>query len=138
MSWETRLLRTREMLDPVRFLGGDWIGEGQAHGEPITATMAVRSVLGDTMIEVRETVGEHTDVAYYRFDVDTGQHRVLHLMAGAMVEDHAVELLPDGFVWVTPPTTPAVEWRLDGEGLRCDVVWPGQRVAEVSVRYRRA
>jgi hypothetical protein len=135
--WDERVARVRAELAPARFLEGDWAGEGQAHGEPLTATLKVRTILDGSMIEVREQVGEHEDLSIYRFDVELSQLRVLHLMAGAVVAEHAVELTPTGLVWVTPPRDPAVEWILEGPTLRCDVVWPGQRVAEVQVRYRR-
>ncbi len=137
MTWEERLVRTRTALDPVRVLEGEWEGEGQAHGEPVNARMSVRTILEGSMIEVWETVGEHTDLSLYRFEIETGQHHVLHLMAGAMMSEYPVELTLDGLIWITPPSVPAIEWRVDGETLSCDVVWPGQRVSEVSIRYRR-
>lgn len=136
--WDTRVVLVRAELAPAAMLVGEWIGEGHAHGEPVVATLRVRSILADTMIEVWERVGDHEDLSIYRYDPELAQLRVLHLMAGALVAEHAVEPMIDGFVWVTPPREPAVEWVLQGSDLRCDVVWPGQRVAEVSIRYRRA
>jgi hypothetical protein len=65
------------------------------------------------------------------------QLRVMHLMAGALIADHPVERTMSGLVWVTPPREPAVEWMLEGDTLRCDVIWPDQRIPEVSIRYRR-
>lgn len=137
MNWEERLAHTRAALDPVRILEGNWTGDGQAHGEPVTAHMSVRSILDGSMMEVWETVGDHTDLSIYRFELETGQHHVLHLMSGATVNEYPVELTLDGLVWITPPTVPSVEWRVQGEILACEVIWPGQRVAEVSIRYRR-
>jgi hypothetical protein len=137
-EWEKRVARVKGELAPALALVGDWVGEGHAHGEPIAATLRVRPILDGSVLEVWERVADHEDLSLYRFDVETGQLRVLHLMAGAVVAEHPVELTPQGLVWVTPPKEPAVEWSLEGETLRCDVMWPGQRVAEVSVRYRRA
>ncbi|MFZ5475426.1 MAG: hypothetical protein ACOZNI_01515 [Myxococcota bacterium] len=137
-DWEARLARVKAELAPALALAGEWVGEGQAHGDPIVAQLRVRPILDGTMLEVWERVGEHEDLSIYRFDVDTGQLRVLHLMAGAVVAEHPVEVVPGALVWVTPPKEPAVEWTVEGDTLRCEVIWPGQRIAEVSVRYRRA
>jgi hypothetical protein len=137
MSWEARLALARERLAPALIMTGTWAGDGHAHGEPVTASLRVRPVLGDTVLEVWEQVGEHEDLSLYRFDPDDGQLKVLHLMAGALAE-HPVELTPDGMVWVTPPDQPSVVWTLLGADLQSEVVWPGQRVAEVLLRYRRA
>jgi len=140
-SADPNLLVARAGIAPAMALIGDWVGVGQAHGEPITATLKVRSVLSDTQVEVWERVGEgpdaHEDVCFYRFDVASGQIRVLHLMAPALVAEYAVEVAPDGLVWVTPPKTPAVLWTMQGVELVSEVIWPDQRVAEVTLRYRR-
>ncbi len=139
-DWDRHLQLARSGLAPAMPLVGDWIGEGRAHGEAVTASLRVRSVLSDTQLELWERVGDHEDVCFYRFDVGSGQLRVVHLMAGA-VADHAVEASPDGLVWVTPPSVPAVVWSLRvtgaGEELRSEVFWPDQRVAEVEILYRR-
>lgn len=138
---DPELLKAQSGIAPALALVGDWVGAGQAHGEPITATLKVRSVLSDTQVEVWERVGEgdeaHEDVCFYRFDVASGQIRVLHLMAPALVTEYAVEVVPDGLVWVTPPKSPAVLWTLRGAELVSEVIWPDQRVAEVKLRYRR-
>jgi hypothetical protein len=135
------LLRAQSGIAPAMVLIGDWIGTGQAHGEPITATLKVRSVLSDTQVEVWERVGvgddAHEDVCFYRFDAGSGQIRVLHLMSPAAVAEYAVEVAADGLVWVTPPKSPAVLWTLQGAELVSEVIWPDQRVAEVKLRYRR-
>lgn len=137
MTWEERLDLVRARLAPALVLCGEWEGEGQAHGEPLRATLSVRPILDGSVIEVWERVGEHADLCLYRFDPDLGQLRVTHFMAGAVVAEHPVEATPVGMVWITPPKEPAVEWILEGDTLRSEVVWPGQRVAEVSVRYQR-
>lgn len=136
-EWARRLLLTRAELAPALVLVGDWEGAGQAHGEPITASLRVRPILDGSVIEVWERVGDHEDLSLYRWDPEHKQLRVLHVMAGALITEHPVEPTPMGIVWITPPSDPAVEWTLEGDTLRCDVVWPGQRIAEVSVRYRR-
>lgn len=140
-DWEARFAQARAGVAPALALVGDWQGEGHAHGDPIRATLRVRSVLADTQIEVWERVGEgadaHEDVCFYRYDPDRAELRVLHLMAPAEVAEHAVEPTGSGFVWVTPPSAPAVVWTLQGAELVTEVVWPDQRVAEVRIVYRR-
>lgn len=138
-DWEQQGRLSRAGLAPALVLVGDWVGDGHAHGEPVVATLTVRAVLGGTQIEVWERVGEHEDVCFYRFDAATGQLRVLHLMAPALVAEYPVEASVDGLVWVTPPSTPAVVWSYDplGDALVSEVYWPDQRVAEVRIRYGR-
>lgn len=136
-AWEARVALCRERLAPALLLAGDWIGEGQAHGEPVTASLRVRPILGATALEVWERVGDHEDLSIYRFDPDTGQLEVIHLMEGVLAQ-HPVELTPDGLEWITPPGQPGVMWTLRGDTVVSEVVWPRQRVAEVTVRYRRA
>ncbi len=136
-AWDARVAQARAAVGPAALLAGDWVGEGVAHGEPCGASLRVRVVLDGSMVEAAERVGEHEDRCFYRWDVDTSQLRVLHLLPGALLEDHAVELVPDGLVWVTGPTQPAVEWTLRGPELQCAVTWPGAREPEVLVRYRR-
>lgn len=136
MSWEARLADAKAQIAPVTMLVGEWVGRGQAHGEPTEGRLRVRMILNDSMVEVWERVGDHEDLCIYRYDPDLQQIRVLHLMEGATAE-HAVELVAMGLVWVTPSEHPAVEWRMVGDRLECDVVWPGRKVAEVSMTYRR-
>ena len=138
MSWEERLETCRERLAPAMILAGEWTGVGQAHGDPITATLRVRPILNGTALEVWEKVGgDHEDLSIYRFEPDLGQLEVLHLMEGVLAH-HPIELTPDGLVWVTPPGQPAVAWSFRGDHVVSEVVWPRQRVAEVRIVYRRA
>ena len=138
-AWERQFEVARAGLGPALALLGQWSGEGHAHGEPVTATLSVRAVLEGTQIEVIERVGEHSDLCFYRFDAGTGQLRVLHLMAPALVAEYPVDTTPTGLVWVTPPKVPAVVWSYDplSDVLTSEVYWPDQRLAEVGVRYRR-
>lgn len=136
-DWENTLAACRDQLAPALFLAGDWVGEGHAHGEPVTATLRVRPILDATAVEVWETVGGHTDLSIYRFDPDAGHLEVLHLMPGALAR-HPVEASAEGLEWVTGPSAPSVLWTLRGDTLTSEVIWPRQRIAEVLVRYRRA
>lgn len=137
-GWELRLSLQRAALAPVLGLTGRWQGQGEAHGEPVTSELVIRPILQGTIIEVRERTGEHEDLCFYRWEVERGEIRVLHLMAGS-VREYPVEQGPEGLIWVTPPTEPAVEWSLRGAGLRQEVVWPDRETApEVWIDYARA
>lgn len=136
-AWEVRLAACRDHLAPALLLTGDWVGEGQAHGEPVTGTLRVRPILDGTALEVWERVADHEDLCVYRWDADTAQLEVVHFYAGAVAQ-HPVEVTPEGLVWVTPPGQPGVVWSVRGASVVSEVIWPGQRVAEVRVTYRRA
>jgi hypothetical protein len=136
--WEERLAATRAGVAPAAMLAGRWIGEGTAHGEPVRARLSVRLLLDGSVVEARERVGDHEDLCLYRYDVDTAQLRVLHVQPGALFEDHPVEGVPGGLVWVTGPLTPTVEWTTDGVTVACAVTFPGASEPDVRVRYRRA
>ena len=136
-AWEERLAACRARLAPALALVGDWLGEGQAHGEPVTAALRVRAILDGTALEVWERVADHEDLCVYRWDPDTAQLEVVHFYAGALAP-HPVEETPDGLHWVTPPGQPGVVWSVRGANVVSEVIWPGQRVAEVRVTYRRA
>ena len=135
--WDLRLAVCRQRLAPALALAGDWVGEGQAHGDPVTASLRVRPILGGTALEVWERVGDHEDLCVYRWDADISQLEVVHFMEGSLAQ-HPVELTPDGMVWVTAPGQPGVVWSLQGATAVSEVIWPGQRVAEVRIVYRRA
>lgn len=136
-AWEARLSTARERLAPALLLAGDWVGEGHAHGEPVSARLRVRPILDGTALEVWEKVGDHEDLCVYRYDPDGGQLEVIHFMPGTLSQ-HPVELTPDGLVWITPPSQPAVVWTNRGTTVESEVVWPGQRIAEVKLTYRRS
>lgn len=136
-DWARRLDRVQRGIDPVRLLVGRWTGRGQAHGSPVSATLEVREILDGSMIEALETVDGERDLSIYRYDPDTRQVVVLHLLPGALVHEHPVEVYIEGLNWVTPPDQPSVVLTLKGDSLHSEVIWPGQRVAEVELWYRR-
>lgn len=138
MSWEARCALARAGVAPAAALAGRWIGAGTAHGEPVEARLEVRLLLDGSVVEARERVADHEDLCLYRYDVDTAQLRVLHVQAGGLFEDHPVELVLGGLLWVTGPSAPAVEWSTDGASVVCAVIFPGSDQPDVHVRYRRA
>ena len=54
-DWDTTLATCRAQLAPALMLAGDWVGEGHAHGEPVTGTLRVRPILDGTAGEVGES-----------------------------------------------------------------------------------
>lgn len=138
-GWEAQVARALAEIAPACMLEGEWVGEGLAHGEPVTATLSVRAILDGSVVEARERMGDHEDLCLYRWDAESQQLRVLHVQPGAVFDDHPVEIaLPATLVWVTPPRAPAVEWSFDGARITSTVTWPGAAAPEVLVRYRRA
>ena len=134
--WERRLSLMRGALGPMAAFIGSWEGQGEAHGVPVHSRLEVRPILEGTLMEVLEQTGDHTDICFYRWEPDSGGYVVLHLMPGQVAE-HVVEPTGDGFVWITGPSAPAVEWRQTAEGLRQEVVWPDSPEPEVWVAYTR-
>lgn len=134
--WERRLSTMRASLAPLLDLCGHWEGTGEAHGEAITSLLLIQPSFDATMLELREQTGDHQDSCYYRWDPDEGQFRVLHLMPGS-VREYPVEPTGEGFIWITPPSEPTVEWIRTGDGLRQEVHWPDAEEPEVRLNYRR-
>lgn len=135
-SWERRMQLMRASLGPMAPFMGHWEGQGEAHGEIIHSQLHVQPILDGTMLEVREQTGTHTDICYYRWEPDSGGYVVIHLMPG-QVNEHAVEPTGNGFIWVTNPQNPAVEWRETLTGIRQEVVWPDSENPEVWIDYVR-
>jgi hypothetical protein len=134
--WDRRVATMRGALAPMMDLCGRWEGEGQAHGSPISSILIIQPAFDATMLMLTERTGEHEDLCYYRWDPDEGAFRVLHLMV-ASVREYPVEATGEGFIWVTPPSEPSVEWLRRGEGLRQEILWPDSEEPEVWLEYRR-
>lgn len=134
--WDRRIQTMRASIAPLLELCGRWQGEGEAHGEKVSSLLLIQPSFDATMLELREQTGDHQDLCYYRWEPDEGAFRVLHLMPGS-VREYPVETTLEGFIWVTPPAEPAVEWLRRGTGLRQEVTWPDAEVPEVWLEYRR-
>ncbi len=155
----------REKLGTVAFLEGSWLGEGVAHSTRLTARLDAHWAFDKTFLEVRERtydaegVQDHEDVAWYRYDSEDDQLKVLHLMAPAHVTDRIVVSLADdaataigeqlaeehggtppeveGFWWYGGPFAPRVRVVRIGDELRTAVIFPGDALPAVRIRYRR-
>lgn len=145
MSWEERIRRTREALDPLRFLLGEWRGEGQVHGEALYGQLSVASVLGDSFLEARERLVDasgalsHEDISYYRYDVRERQLRVNQLMAGAWQAEQWVVPTEAGCRWYAGPFAAKVEFVLQSDGsLLIEIYDPEATSPSGHMTYRRA
>ena len=146
ITWEERQRRARSGLDLVRFLVGQWEGEGTSNGEPLRGRLVVRAILGDSFLEARETLFDasgqvdHEDLALYHYDVDEEHASVEYFMAPGWVARHHVEPLGSGpgCAWTSGPFSPRVELRPDEAGFSSSVWLPGEPVPSTVMRYRRA
>ncbi len=136
-EWQSRVERTVREAGAFQAFVGEWTGEGVAHGEPTSARMMARPLLDGSFVEVRELGDDHEDRCFYRFEIEDGSLRVMHLLPGATVREYPVELTPEGLVWVTSPLEPSVEWRFFADRLECDVLWPGASEPDVRMVWRR-
>ena len=134
----------RASLDPLDFLLGCWLGEGDEDGAPLTSEAEGRRILGGTWLEVRESVRDaagrpvHEDATLYRFDPEEGHLRVVHCLPGGWRREWPVLLREGRVLWVTGPAGPRVELEPSGGGWCTRVTLPGQTAPSVTLRYRRA
>ena len=146
LLWALREQEAQRALAPLSFLCGAWVGEGQAHGEPLSARLLVVPILAGSFLEANERLYrpdgalDHEDRAFYRWDPSEKGLRVLHLMAPAWTGERAVEILEDGaaILWTGGPETPRVLWRQVGpDALLCAVFLPGEQGPSSVIHYRR-
>ena len=131
-------------LAPVRCLIGDWIGEGQCHGEPVVGRIRGESVIDGSWIEVEETLCDqggtvvHNDRSLYRYNVESEALEAIQLFERASMTTNLVEATHDGFRWITGPGAPQLRFFIEGEGLRYTVILPGEDAPAAEMTYRRA
>ncbi len=143
-DWDRYEAVTRAALDRLAWLEGRWSGEGSSYGRPLRGTLVARRILGDTLLEVRETLRlpdgtlDYEDVAFYRYEPAERGWKVTHIQAPAWVRERVV-LLDDGggLRWLAGPEEPVVRLRLDGEALVVEVRFPGQEAPASAMRYAR-
>ena len=144
-SWQQRESETRQQLAAVSFLVGEWIGEGVADGQPIRGHLRAALALGDTFLEVRETLTrpdgtlDHEDICFYRYDVTQQQLRVLQMVQPAWTAERPVVVLREGGLrWFDGPLGPQVSIRPIDAGLQVTVRLPDASEPIVQLRYRHA
>ena len=144
-SWQQLEKTSREQLSALSFLIGEWIGEGIADGRPIHGHLIAAMVLGDTFLEVRETLTrtdgtlDHEDICYYRYDTSQQQLRVLQMVAPAWTAERPVLLLREGGLrWFDGPLGPQVSICPTATGLLVSVRLPNTPQPVVELRYRHA
>ena len=144
-DWQQREERARGALAPLSFLVGEWVGEGVASGQPIHGRLTAKLQLGDTFLEVRETLRlpdgtlDHEDICFYRYDTHNQQLRVLQMVQPAWTAERPVVLLESGGLrWFDGPLGPQVAIQPDGDGLLVTVRLPDTPAPLVELRYRHA
>lgn len=143
-SWQQREDESRKQLAALSFLIGDWIGEGSAEGRPIRGTLSAALTLGDTFLEVRETLTQpdgtldHEDICFYRYDASQQQLRVLQMVQPAWTAERPVVLSEGGLRWFDGPLGPQVSLRPIATGLLVTVRLPNVTEPVVELHYRHA
>ena len=131
-------------LAPVRCLIGDWIGEGQCHGERVVGRIRGEPVIDGSWIEVEETLCDqrgtvvHNDRSLYRYNVESEALEAIQLFERASMSTNLVEATDDGFRWITGPGAPQLRFFVEGEGLRYTVILPGEDAPAAEMIYKRA
>lgn len=143
-SWTLQGQKADAGLAPVRCLLGEWIGEGQCHGEAVTGRMLGSAVIDGSWIEVEETLfgvdGSvvHTDRSLYRFNVESEALEAIQLFERASMSTSLVEPTEDGFRWVTGPGAPQLRFVIEGDRLRYTVILPDEDAPAAEMTYKRA
>jgi hypothetical protein len=143
-TWNAREKAAISGLAPLTFLVGEWRGRGQSQGAPITGTLVVRSTMGGSWIEARETqtnaqgVIDHTDLSLYRYDTEEHRLEVVHIMEPAHMARHPVESVDGAFHWITGPISPRIVFRATDTGLHFAIWFPAEEAAAVTMDYTPA
>lgn len=130
----------------MHFLVGNWQGSGQAHGEPITATLHARLCLADTFLEATEHLFDasgaldHEDICFYRYDEREGHLRVRQLTVPALHAERMVLPLPEGGIrWYEGPLGIQVFFIPQPDGSLVERVFlPLQDRPAITIRYQRS
>jgi len=143
-SWQQRETESQRKLAALSFLLGEWIGEGSAEGRPVRGHLSAALRLGDTFLEVRETLTaadgtlDHEDICFYRYDSSQQQLRVLQMVQPAWTAERPVLLSDGGLRWFDGPLGPQVSLRPTETGLLVTVRLPDAPEPVVELRYRHA
>lgn len=143
-SWTIQGRRAEAGLEPVRCLLGDWVGEGQCHGEQVTGRMRGVSVIDGSWLEVEEILSRmdgavvHTDRSLYRFNAESEALEAIQLFERGSMTTSLVEATDDGFRWVTGPGAPQLRFSVGVQSLRYTVILPGEDAPAAEMTYKRA
>ena len=143
-SWEARGEKAKRGIGALGFMVGSWQGQGQSHGQPVTARLEVRPRLDGTWLEATETLfddqgqPEHADLSYYRYDPEEGRLEVLHLMDHATMQRHPVEPVGQALHWITGPMAPRLAIVPQAEGFRMEIQFPTDAAPVVTIDYKPA
>ena len=141
-NWNEHAQKSRTGIQPIHFLLGSWTGSGVCDGQPVAGQMHVRPLFDGSWIEATEELLDsehniiHTDVSLYRFDAQNDCIEVIQLSAGGHRMLSSVEMMEEGFRWITGPGAPQLRFWATSEGFRYTVTLPDDREASIDMTYR--
>ena len=139
--WNEQLEKSRVGIQPIHFLLGSWAGSGACDGKPVSGKMRVRTLFDGSWIEAVEELLDseneiiHSDVSLYRFDAQNDCIEVIQLAAGGHRMLSSVEILEEGFRWITGPGAPQLRFWNTSEGFRYTVTLPEDGEAAIDMVY---
>lgn len=143
-SWNTQGQRAQAGLEPVRRLLGEWSGVGVCHDAAVTGHMSLTVLLDGSWIQAVETLLDatgqsvHTDLCLYRFDVENDTLVALQLFERGSQMSSPVEVLDDGFRWITGPGAPQLRFVSSADTFSYTVILPDEDAPVVEMTYKRA
>ena len=121
MDWDARGALVKAHIAPLRFLIGDWEGEGSSHGAHVRGRLRARVSLDESWVEVREqhwsATGalDHEELTMYRYDPTNEQLRAFQFTGHAWLSEHVIIPENGGLRWFSGPLAPSVEIVPDGD-----------------------
>lgn len=141
-DWTAYEAAARTGLPLLDAMLGVWVGEGRAHGAPLSGRLVIERILEGTAVLHRETLWkpdgslDYEDLAIYRCDPEGGVF-VQHFQAPGWATEARVQPIDGGVAWVSTPLEPRVELCRDGAHLGVSVWFPFQPTPASHLRYRR-
>ena len=129
-------------LLPIKFILGEWKGEGQSFGQPITGHLRAQLRFRNTFIQLEEKLFQPDGALDYEdsswIGLDSAQNRlsVTHFMAPATIERKLLILNETGFYWWVGPTAPIVWFTSVDRNLRIRVTSISDEIL-VDMNYKR-
>ena len=106
--------------------------------------MCVSTLLDGSWIQAEESLADqagesvHTDLCLYRFDVENETVVALQISERGHQISSTVEILGNGFRWITGPGAPQLRFLTGEDTLSYTVVLPDEDAPVVQMTYKRA
>ncbi len=143
-SWNKQGQRALAGIAPLSQLVGEWTGVGLCHDVAVNGQMSVTPLLDGSWIQAQEHLVDgagavvHTDLCLYRFDGEQDTIVALQLFEHGSQMSCTVEVLADGFRWITGPGAPQLRFVCTGECFSYSVTLPQEDAPVVQMTYKRA